>query len=212
VKTSWVWMSLCLAACGGGDAPHDEDDGVEEAYGVIDPPDEPVPAIERGEPLPEAWSRFCVASFTRDFTFESASGDPLLTIQRGDELLLYDLYASEFGVLIPVPGGVQTFNEPFFHEALPFDTNCDRDQLTNHIAVFANMTLYEDPELTRPICQLERGTTFPFDSWGSAQTFADELVKLDIAGWSEPCAGHDVAYFAQTDDVWPIQYILGPGE
>jgi hypothetical protein len=173
-----------------------------------------VPAIERGKPLPEAWSRFCVATFTRDFTF--SSGEPL-TIQRGEELLLYTLSESaflggEFGVLIPTPSGVITYNEPFFDEpSWPFETNCDPERLSYHVAVFDDLTLHEDEELTRPVCVLERGTTFPFDSWGTVQSFEESLVELDILGWSEPCAGHEEAFFAQPEDVWPIQYILGPG-
>jgi hypothetical protein len=164
--------------------------------------------VER--PLSEQWPGVCVARFTRPFTNYDSLSDTVLNADAGDELLLRELWSSEeFQLLLPAQNGVLAHHVTLDQPSSPFETDCGIDRTASRVAVFRDVTLYADPELRQPICQLARGTSFPVDRW-SAGDDEDGAKVIDILGWPFPCDGHARAFVALEDSAWPIEHVAVP--
>jgi hypothetical protein len=201
-----------LAACGGSD---DGDGGGTRIRGAV-----------TGE-----WHDYCVATLTSDTTVED--GFDTLTLEAGSEYLVAG-YEDGFGdvdldLLYLTPGG------PYDVEirvataaALPVTSNCDLPNAKQYYAVFQNLAVYAEKELTTKLCDLSAGSVLPRDNTLVSQGVADfseidfsskpQTYRVSLNAFSSQCGGGQDGFIsvpstevAGTTTWLPgIHWILGP--
>jgi hypothetical protein len=213
-----LWRSSALAAlvlvsgCGGGD--DDESGAPSGAAGMVT----------------EAWSSFCVATFTAahgvsdgfDPVFTAKPGERYLMSEFGDDLgqdraeLLYLTNAGPLDVEVESATGAQDF---------PFTSNCEFGKGVPYYAVFADVSVYSDEAMTTKVCDLSRGTVSPVET-GKTTGFSSTsfefsgptTYELYLNAFSAQCGGRATGYisvpeievFGTTTWLVPVISIIGP--
>lgn len=176
--------------------------------------------------IEDDWSTYCVATFTESYPVPDAFGDVMFTVAPGDQFVLgsFDTnFAPELLYLHTT--GPYSFNVEDEGGEFPFTSNCERGATTQHYAVFADVTVYEDEELTMPICDLPAGLVLPRDpntgaGYGAtgSNVNGSMIYSVILNSLSAECGGASTGYVAaeQTNlfgvTTWliPIQMIVGP--
>lgn len=211
-RISAALACACLSACGGDDG----DDG----------------SSLRGAVTGE-WRNYCVATLTSDVEIDE--GFDTLTLSAGSEYLVAD-YEDGFGdvrvqLLYLTPGGPYDVRlEVPTVEELPIRSNCDLPNAKQYYAVFQNLAVYGEKELTNKLCDLSAGSVVPRDTtMGISQGVADfgsidlsskpQTYQFSLNAFSAQCGGGKDGFIsvpsievAGTTTWLPgIHWILGPG-
>jgi hypothetical protein len=213
-----LWRSSALAAlvlvsgCGGGD---DEDESG-------------APSGDAGM-VTEAWSSYCVATFTAasgvsdgfDTVFTAKPGERYLMREFGNDFgqdraeLLYLTRSGPLDVELQSTTGAQGF---------PFTSNCEFGKGVPYYAVFADVSVYSDEAMTTKVCDLSRGSVLPVEtgSTGFSSTSFEfsgpNTFELYLNAFSAQCGGRATGYisvpeievFGTTTWLVPVVRIIGP--
>lgn len=202
-----AWL---LSACGGGDG----DDG-QSIRGTV-----------TGE-----WRNYCVATLTRDVEYDA--GWDALTLEAGSEYLVAG-YEDGFGeidldLLYLTPGGPYDVEIRVATAAdLPVSSNCDLPNAKQYYAVFQDLAVYAEKELTTKLCDLSGGSVLPQENTFVSQGVADfssidfsskpQTYRVSLNAFSPQCGGGQDGFIsvpstsvAGTTTWLPgIHWILGP--
>lgn len=179
----------------------------------------------------DAFSAYCIATFTEDYTSIDPFGDPVFTARAGERYLMAS-YGNSVGsraeLLFLTPTGPAEFDVQGDQTTgtLPFDTNCAPDAWTQYYAVFADVTVFAEASLTTELCRLTAGTVLPLASGNSGfalESFGSDtqssVYSIILNAFSAQCGGAEVGYiatpevevFGSTTVLVPIVDIIGPG-
>jgi hypothetical protein len=221
LKHSWTahWLmggalalmgcALALTGCGGGG-----DDGDDE------------PELGDGT-VTEEWAGFCTGTFTEDTPIVDPFGETAFTAQAGEEYLLSDFddtfgARAEFLYLTNV--GPDSFEvEPSAEGAWPFTSNCTIGEGVAYYAVFDDVSVFSDEELTTKICDLSAGSALPAGGSGRGYAFTGSrgdsaIYEVILGPFSAECGDQGLGYisvpqtrsFGSTTWLVPIAGILSP--
>jgi hypothetical protein len=209
-RHSWNALGLAgvlfLAGCGGSDG-----DGAGSEKGTIT----------------EEWASFCTATFTADTPIVNAFDEPTFTARAGDEFLLAD-FRDSFGgraeLVYLTNAGPDSFEvEPSASGSWPFTSNCTINQGVPYYAVFTNVSVFAEKELTTKVCDLSKGAVLPAGTTGRGYSFSGSLgssalYEVILGPFSTECGGLTKGYvsvpqthsFGSTTWLVPIASIIGP--
>jgi hypothetical protein len=202
--------ALGLVACGGeaGDA---DDDAATDSV------------------VPAEWRSYCMATFTRDYEVVDVFGDSEFTARAGEEYLLADygeFWGDRASLLYLSPGGPYEFEvqAPSGAQDFPFTSNCTFGSVSDHYAVFRDVSVYAEEALTNRLCQLTSGRVLPTTSASSG--FATSTLTLSgpityelfLNAFSAECGGAasgfisvpQVEVFGVRTWLVPVRQIVGP--
>ena len=178
----------------------------------------------------EAWSSYCVATFTADqalsdgfeTVFTARAGERYLMSEFGGDFgqdraeLLYLTQSGPFDVELESSTGAQGF---------PFTSNCEFGKGVPYYAVFADVSVYSDEAMTNKVCDLSAGTALPVTtgkvtgfSSASFELFGPNKYQLHLNAFSAQCGGGERGYisvppveaFGATTWLVPVTTIIGP--
>jgi hypothetical protein len=204
---------VLVSGCGGGD-DDDENGSASGAAGMVT----------------EAWSSYCVATFTAahgvsdgfDTLFTAKPGERYLMSEFGEDFgqdraeLLYLTKAGPLELELDSATGPQGF---------PFTSNCEFGKGVPYYAVFSDVSVYSDQAMTTKVCDLSAGTALPIESgkptgyssvsfeFGGPNTF-----ELYLNAFSAQCGGGERGYisvpqievFGTITWLVPVTRIIGP--
>jgi len=198
---------LCLSACGGGTANGGNPPGA-------------------GETTIETWSDYCIATFTEDYAVTDAFDEVAFTARVGEEYVISDFDGISGPELVYLAEtGPWSFTVTASAGALPFTSNCQAGSTTEHLAVFSDVTVYAEEELTTPICELAAGTAHPRNptvgaghSWAGSTADGNLTYEVILNSFSADCGGAALGYVSvpqttvhgTTTALVPILWIVGP--
>ncbi len=214
-KHSWRTLRLAgsvvaLAGCGGGDGGN-AGNGSGNGDGTVT----------------EQWAGFCTGTFTEDTPILDAFDEPAFTARAGDEFLLSD-FDDSFGgraeFLYLTHGGPDSFEvQPDADGAWPFSSNCSIGEGVPYYAVFEDVSVFMEQELTTKLCDLSQGSVLPAGSSGRGYSLAGSLgdatlYEVILGPFSAECGGQASGYirvpqtrsFGSTTWLVPILGIIGP--
>lgn len=205
-----------LAACGGSD---DGDGGGGDSIS--------------GAVVPAPWQSYCVATVTSDTsiddfgdTIELRAGSQFLVASYEDGFgdvrvnLLYLTGGGPYGIELQVPTAAD----------LPITSNCDLPNAKPYYAVFQNLAVYAEKELTTKLCDLSAGTVLPQDTTSFVSQGVADLSSIDffsskpqtyefsLNAFSPQCGGAEDGYISVPSTkvlgttTWlpAVHWILGP--
>ncbi len=210
-KAPWlVGVVLALTGCGGSGGSVGGD-GIGSAGGTVTEP----------------WTGYCTGTFTEDTPINDAFGDLVFTARAGAQFLLSDFDDSfggraEFLYLSNV--GPDSFEvEARTDGTWPFTSNCTIGQGVPYYAVFNDVSVFAEQELTTKICDLSAGSVLPAGSSGRGYSFVGSkgesaIYNVILGPFGEQCGGHADGYisvphttsFGSTTWLVPIVGIIGP--
>jgi hypothetical protein len=197
-----------LASCGGGDGGSGGPGGGDGT-------------------VTEQWADFCTATFTKDTPIVDAFDEPMFTAKVGEEYLLAD-FSDSFGgraeLLYLTSVGPDSFElEPDANGAWPFTSNCTIGQGAPYYAVFTNVNVFAEKELTTKSCALSAGSVLPAGNSGRGYAFSGSagesaIYEVILGPFSEQCQGLARGYISVphtrsfNSNTWlvPIAGIIGP--
>ncbi len=207
LKALWVMGSvLALAGCGGSDG-----DGPGSGGGTVS----------------EAWAGFCTATFTEDTPISDAFDEPMFTARVGDEFLMSE-FEDSFGgraeLLYLTNAGPDSFElEPRAGSTWPFTSNCTIGAGVPYYAVFDDVTVFAEKELTTKLCELTAGSVLPAGSGGRGYSLSSvaqgaAIYQVILGPFGAQCAGASSGYirvpqtnsFGSTTYLVPVSGIIGP--
>lgn len=173
----------------------------------------------------EDWRDYCIATFTADHAVTDPFGDVLFTAQAGDEYVISRLDPSgEVELVYLADAGPDKFT---IEAGAPLTHSCQAGATTDYYAVFSDVTVYAEEELSTPICELEAGAVRPRNT-GALAGYSIAGTGLSFSGpttyevylntFSADCGGADRGYvsvpattsFGATTWLVPILAIVGP--
>lgn len=199
---------FALSACGGGD---DGGKGTGSESGTVT----------------EAWATYCTATFTQDTPIADAFDEPMFTARVGDEFLLSD-FDDSFGgraeLLFLTGAGPDSFDlEQSAGGTWPFTSNCTIGKGVPYYAVFADVSVFADKELTTKSCDLAAGTVLPAAGTSRGYAFSGAvqgaaIYQLILGPFSAQCGGLSSGYirvpqtqsFGSHTYLVPVSGIIGP--
>jgi hypothetical protein len=199
---------LFLAGCGGSD---DDGNGAVSGNGTIT----------------DEWAAFCTATFTADTPIVDAFDEPTFTARAGDEFLLAD-FSDSFGgraeLVYLSNAGPDSFDvEPSADGSWPFTSTCAIGKGVPYYAVFTNVTVFAEKELTTKVCDLSKGAARPADGSARGYSFSGSLgssalYEVLLGPFSTECGGVAKGFVSvpQTQSLgsttWlvPFASIIGP--
>jgi hypothetical protein len=175
----------------------------------------------------EPWASFCTGTFTQDTPITDAFDEPAFTARAGDEFLLSsfdDSFGGRAEFLYLTGAGPDSFDvEPTSDGAWPFMSSCAIGEGVPYYAVFMNVTVFAEQELTTKICDLTQGSVLPAGSGGRGYAFTGSsgdaaIYEVILGPFSAECGGRDRGYIraprtsslGSTTFLVPIAGILGP--
>ncbi len=184
----------------------------------------------RGQ-VTDAWSDYCVATFTSDVAISDSMGGVAFTAQTGEKYLLMDyttfVGSPEVQIAYLTSTGPDTYDVPVSGgpETFPFTSNCTLDGAVQYYAAFTDVTIYDSETLTTQLCSLPAGTSVVRDTSSMA---GYESVKLSFGGpqiynvWLNSlgslCGGAEKGYISIPETrvlgatTWlvPVQVVMKP--
>lgn len=180
--------------------------------------------------ITEPWRAYCVATFTEDYPVKDGFGAPLFVALKGEEYLLMS-YPEPFSrariAYLTSTGPYSADVEPnAAHTGFPFTTDCAMDlQAGSYFGVFADVSVYAEPELATKLCDLKAGTALPrvLDAKGAgyaleSNSAASAIYEIFLNAFSPQCGGASSGYvtvpviqlFGSAHIVVPFGVITGP--
>jgi hypothetical protein len=183
--------------------------------------------VEGPGTVTDAWSSYCVATFTSDYEVVDSFDEPLFTARAGEQYLMTS-YPSTFGgpnsagLLYLTERGPFEFEVDSGSEPAPFTSNCPKSTAKKFYAVFDDVSLYSDSTLTSKLCDLTAGAALPLDGgYGfslSSLTNGEAIYSVQLGPYSAQCGAAErgsiavssVQVLNQSTYLVPIRAILGP--
>lgn len=175
------------------------------------------------------WSDYCLATFVEDHEIVDAFGDPIFTALAGEQYLISSygrFFADEATLMYLTENGPYGFDVSVDLSAgVPFTSDCDLGNATEYYAVFIDVTVYAEEELTTPLCDLSAGTAVALDGQGYGYALTNlvgngepAVYSIQLSSLSTECGGMTSGYVpVQTTELLdtstylvPIRVILGP--
>jgi hypothetical protein len=165
------------------------------------------PADEGPGTITDTWSDFCVATFTEDYAVTDAFMKPLFTALTGERYLI-TYYPEPFSraklAYLTSTGPYEFDVEPNSdHTAFPFTTDCPNDlDAEKYFAVFTDVSVFAEPELTTRLCDLSAGTALPHDDASSAGYALEgvgttsSIYEIYLNAFSAECGGAESGYIS----------------
>jgi len=158
----------------------------------------------------EPWDAFCVAAFTMDYQVTDDFQKPLFTARAGEQYLITS-YTLDFAATLAylTPSAPLTFGVRVGVDMkLPFTSNCAPLGSRPYFAVFADVSVFAEPQLTTKICDLAAGAAVPRDPAKNAGYEVEisgagapsAVYKVFLNAFSSQCGGMDNGYVR----VWPF--------
>lgn len=208
-----LWLGsivLALVGCGGSDG----------AAGS---------ALESGDgTVTEPWLDFCTATLTEDTPIVDPFDEVVFTARAGDEFLLSD-FDDAFGgprarLLFLTPAGPDSFEvEPRPDGTWPFTSRCSIGEGVPYSAVFTDVSVYAEKELTTKVCDLRAGSALPAGNTGRGYSHAGtrgeaSIYNVILGPFSAECGGRTDGYIrvprtkslGSTTWLVPITDVLAP--
>jgi hypothetical protein len=175
----------------------------------------------------DAWSGYCLATFTSDYEVIDSFDDPLFTARAGEQYLM-TAYPAPFGGPDSAALFYLTEDGPFEFEvdagsgSPPFTANCPKDTSERSYAVFTDVSLYSDTALATKLCDLTAGTALPLEGgYGytlSSSSDGEAIYSIVLSPYSAQCGAAErgsvvvpsVQVLDQNSYLVPIRVILGP--
>lgn len=201
---------VALTGCGGGDKD-DAGNGAESGSGTVS----------------EAWAGFCTGTFTQQTPIADAFDEPMFTARVGDEFLMSD-FEDSFGgraeFLFLNGAGPDSFElEAGDGGGWPFTSNCTIGQGVPYYAVFNDVTVFAEKELTTKVCELSAGSVLPAGNSGRGYAFVSAVqgaavYQLILGPFGAECNGLGSGYirvpqtksFGSMTYLVPVSGIIGP--
>jgi hypothetical protein len=203
-----VFLSACfvggslLTACGGGSGA----------------------SQQQPQTTVETWSDYCIATMTEDHQVLDFFGDVAFTARVGEEYLIARLEADQAELVFLATTGPWNFDIDGTAETRPFTTQCAVGATTDHYAVFSDVTVFAEEELTTPLCDLDAGAVRPREPTGSgygitgSNVGSNQTYEVILNAFSAECGGADRGYVSVPETTvhgshtWlvPIIGIVGP--
>lgn len=180
-----------------------------------------------GGTVSDKWAGFCTATFTQDTPIADPFGESTFTARAGDEYLLSD-YSDSFGdraeLLYLNSEGPDSFEvEPSASGGWPFTSNCTINAGVPYYAVFKNVSVFAEKELTTKICDLTEGSVLPAGTSGrgyslSSVSGSSAIYQVLLGPFEAQCGGAGQGFvrvpqttsFGSTTWLVPIAGIIGP--
>ncbi len=174
----------------------------------------------------EAWAGFCTGTFTKDTPITDFDR-PIFTARAASEYLMAD-FSDSFGpraeFLYLTSEGPDSFEvEASADAAWPFTSNCTIGKGVPYYAVFKDVSVFAEKELTTKICDLSAGSVLPAGSSGRGYALAGSsngatIYQVILGPFGAQCGERDSGYvrvaqthsFGSTTWLVPIAGILGP--
>jgi hypothetical protein len=179
--------------------------------------------------ITDLWRDLCVATFTMDYPVTDDFGAPLFTARAAEEYLLIRYpgpHASASLAYLTSTGPYEFDVAPNAdNTAFPFTTDCPTDlEAASYFAVFADVSVYAEPELVTKICDLEAGEALPRDmttgaGYGLENSGSDSSIyEVFLNAFSAQCGGAVNGYisvprihlFGTARVLVPFQVITAP--
>lgn len=202
---------LSVTGCGGSDGDGNEGGG---------------PGSKNGTVTAE-WASYCTGTFTEDMAIVDAFDEPAFTAHAGEQYLMSD-FDDSFGghaeFLYMTSAGPDTFEvEPTAEGTWPFTSNCTIGAGLPYYAVFKDVSVFAEKELTTKICDLSEGTVLSAAGVGRGYAFSatsggSAIYELILGPFSAQCGGQSSGYisvpqtrsFGSTTWLVPVVGIIGP--
>lgn len=186
-----------------------------------------IATVEGPGTVPDAWSSYCLATFTSDYEVLDSFDDPLFTARAGEQYLMTS-YPSTFGgpnsagLLYLTDDGPFEFEVDPGSEPAPFTSNCLKNTAKKFYAVFNDASVFSDTTLTSKLCDLTAGTALPLvGGYGyslSSSTNGEAIYSVVLGPYSAQCGAAErgsvevpsVQVLGQNTYLIPIRAILGP--
>ena len=209
-RHSWKALGLvgsfALTGCGGSD-----NDGAGNGSGTIT----------------EEWASFCTATFTADTLIVDALDEPTFTARAGDEFLLAGFSDGASGgveLVYLTNVGPDSFEvQPKSDGTWPFTSNCTVGKGVPYYAVFTDVSVFAEKELTTKVCDLGKGAVLPAGTGARGYSYSGPLgssviYEVFLGPFSAECGGLTNGYVSvpQTHSLgtitWlvPFASIIGP--
>jgi hypothetical protein len=205
-----------LAACGGSDDGDGDGGGGDTVSGAV---------------VAAPWQSYCVATVTSDTSIDDF-GDTI-ELRAGSQFLVAG-YEDGFGdvqvdLLYLTPGGPYGLEiQVATAEELPISSNCDLPNAKQYYAVFQDLAVFAEKELTTKLCDLSACTVLPQDNTFISQGVADfssidfsgkpQTYEVSLNAFSAQCGGGQSGFISVPSTkvlgttTWlpGIHWILGP--
>jgi hypothetical protein len=205
-----------LAACGGSDDGDGDGGGANTISGAV---------------VGASWQSYCVATVASDTSIDDFG--ETIAVRAGSQFLVAG-YEDGFGdvrvdLLYLTPGGPYGLEiQVATAEELPITSNCDLANAKQYYAVFQDLAVYAEKELTTKLCDLSAGTVLPQDNTLVSQGVADfssidfsgkpQTYEVSLNAFSAQCGGGQSGFISVPSTkvlgttTWlpGIHWILGP--
>ncbi|MEE2788184.1 MAG: hypothetical protein VX589_12650 [Myxococcota bacterium] len=199
-------------------------------------PDTPMgDAIIESGVVTSAWSEFCIAEFTSDYSVKDF-GEEIFTARAGERYLVENGVTSGIGLDGPRVYAELVFlskTGPFSFEVeasdrmkLPITNPCENRQTDMYFAVFSDTTFYVDDALTDEACTLPAGIYamggggYFSGGEGSLALRSDaqpQIFRINMTSLADLCNGHSETYISVAPSGSslaphrvPVRVIVGP--
>jgi len=170
----------------------------------------------------EDWRDYCIATFTEEYPVFDVFGDVAFTAHVGDEFLLGSFDADRTEIIYLAKTGPDVFE--IDEETLPFTSNCTAGATSRHYAVFSDVTVYAEEELSTPLCELAAGRVLPLEPNGAGYGITGSnagsgiVYEVILNAFSAECGAADRGYvdvprttlWGSSTALVPFQVIVGP--
>ena len=149
----------------------------------------------------QLWENFCVATFTSDYPLFDPTLDPTFSPRAGERYLItsFGVGSATLGYL--TSGAFIRFSVGANPDgSLPFTSNCAPEPPLSYVAVFANVRVFSDAQLTQTLCDLEVGAAMlydeskPFGSSLQSQGPAGYVYEVSLNAFAARCGGASEGY------------------
>lgn len=180
-----------------------------------------------GGTVTEAWAGYCTGTFTEDTPIIEFD-ETKFTARAGDEYLMSefdDTFGPRAEFLYLTSAGPDSFEVKARDDATwPFTSNCMIGKGVPYYAVFNDVSVFAEKELTTKICDLSAGTVLPAGTGSRGYSLAGSIAgattiyQVFLGPFSDQCQGQSDGYvkvqqtrsLGSTTWLVPIASLIGP--
>ena len=140
--------------------------------------------------------KLCKATFLEDQTINDFFGDYSFEVSEGDRFVLGDA-RGRIKMVRETNLGAHLFE--FRGDPDAFTSSCEEKETKAMLAVFADVTVFEDEEMTTELCRLKKGDLAEIGgSWSQSavsSSYGEENVyNVSLNGFKEQCGGESYGF------------------
>ncbi|HTM43931.1 MAG TPA: hypothetical protein VL137_03195 [Polyangiaceae bacterium] len=184
-----------------------------------------------GLTVASAWQGYCIATFASDYSVVDDFGDTRFTAHSGQQYLMTqygdDFGTAKAGLIYDTGSGPWGFDvKAMAANVFPFTSNCTYGNNTDYYAVFNDVSVFSDVNLTTKICDLTKGSVQPRGGAPTGYAIAGALTftgpttyQVQLGPFSASCGAAASGYvsvpqvqvFGSGTWLVPLVNIIGPG-